>query len=28
VIVIVIVCVCEDGSSLIEETIYDTRPPQ
>jgi hypothetical protein len=28
VIVIVIVCICEDGSSHFEETIYDTRPPQ
>ena len=28
VILIVIVCVSEDGSFLFEETIYDTRPPQ
>ena len=25
---IVIVCICEDGSSLFEETIYYARPPQ
>jgi hypothetical protein len=28
VILIVIVCVSEDGPFLFEETIYDTRPPQ
>ncbi len=27
-ILIVIVCVSEGGSSLFEETIYYTRPPQ